>query len=67
MSGQRYDYDGEPALRMSRSEWTEVHPGRYERLNGVVVAMAPERVACPDYREWEAVAAAKVPRLRRMF
>jgi Uma2 family endonuclease len=39
------DY-GDPALRMTREEyyaWAEGRRGRYERINGVVVAMAPER------------------------
>jgi Uma2 family endonuclease len=39
----------EPVSRMGREEyrsWAEQQPvGRYERVNGVVVAMAPERVA----------------------
>jgi len=39
----------EPATRMSREEyraWAEQQPtGRFERMNGVVVAMAPERIA----------------------
>jgi Uma2 family endonuclease len=39
----------EPATRMSREEyraWSERQPtGRFERMNGVVVAMAPERIA----------------------
>ncbi|HME23474.1 MAG TPA: Uma2 family endonuclease [Acetobacteraceae bacterium] len=37
---------GDPALRMTREEfyaWAEGRLGRYERINGVVVAMAPER------------------------
>jgi Uma2 family endonuclease len=37
----------EPVARMSRQEyraWAEQQPaGRFERVNGVVVAMAPER------------------------
>ena len=39
------DY-GDPALRMTREEyyaWAEGRRGRYERIEGVVVAMAPER------------------------
>jgi Uma2 family endonuclease len=39
------DY-GDPALRMTRDEyyaWAEGRRGRYERINGIVVAMAPER------------------------
>jgi Uma2 family endonuclease len=39
---------GDPALRMSRAEyhaWANNNTGRYERLSGVVVAMAPERAA----------------------
>ena len=46
MSGAR-DY-GEPALRMSREEyhaWAATRRGRFERINGIVVAMVPERVA----------------------
>lgn len=39
----------EPAARMSREDyraWVEQQPaGRFERVNGVVVAMAPERAA----------------------
>jgi Uma2 family endonuclease len=39
--------DREPGLRLSRAEyrrWAEAQPsGRFERLDGVVVAMAPER------------------------
>ena len=39
----------EPVTRMSREEyraWAERQPtGRFERMNGVVVAMAPERIA----------------------
>jgi Uma2 family endonuclease len=39
----------EPVVRMSRDEyraWTERQPaGRFERVNGVVVAMAPERAS----------------------
>lgn len=39
----------QPELRrMSREEyrrWAEQRPGRYERIDGVVVAMAPERAA----------------------
>jgi Uma2 family endonuclease len=45
MSAAR-DY-GEPALRMTREEyyaWAESRRGRFERINGIVVAMAPERV-----------------------
>ena len=38
----------EPALSMSREEfraWAEQQPtGRFERINGIVVAMAPERI-----------------------
>lgn len=37
----------EPAGWMSREDyrfWAEGHPGRFERINGQVVAMAPERV-----------------------
>ncbi|HEY7580937.1 MAG TPA: hypothetical protein VH855_25370 [Acetobacteraceae bacterium] len=39
------DY-GDPALRMAREEyynWMDGQNGRYERINGVVVAMVPER------------------------
>jgi Uma2 family endonuclease len=38
---------GEPPERMTRAAyraWSEGRPGRYERIQGVVVAMAPERV-----------------------
>jgi Uma2 family endonuclease len=42
----------EPELRMSREEfrrWAETQPrGRFERIEGVVVAMAPERAAHND-------------------
>lgn len=37
----------EPDLRMTREEyqaWAEGRPGRYERVHGVVVSMAPERL-----------------------
>lgn len=37
----------EPDARMSRAEyrrWAEGHRGRFERINGQVVAMAPERI-----------------------
>ena len=41
--------DDEPVFRMSREEyraWAERQPtGRFERVAGVVVAMAPERAA----------------------
>ena len=39
---------GDPALCMTREEfyaWADGRRGRYERINGVVVAMAPERPA----------------------
>ncbi len=42
----------EPCQRMTRSEyraWSEQQPsGRFERIDGVVVAMAPERVEHND-------------------
>ncbi len=42
----------EPVIRMSRENyraWAEQQPpGRYERVNGVVVAMAPERLGHND-------------------
>ncbi|MDB5404031.1 MAG: hypothetical protein QOD93_7037 [Acetobacteraceae bacterium] len=42
----------EPAFRMTRDEyrtWAQQQPGgRFERVNGVVVAMAPERVGHND-------------------
>jgi Uma2 family endonuclease len=40
------DY-GDPALRMTREEyyaWAEGRRGRFERINAIVVAMAPERL-----------------------
>jgi Uma2 family endonuclease len=51
----------EPVARMSREEyraWAEQQPtGRFERINGVVVAMAPERVAHARIkaRVWQAL------------
>ena len=39
---------GEPPERMTRAAyraWSEGRAGRYERIQGVVVAMAPERVS----------------------
>jgi Uma2 family endonuclease len=44
--------DREPELRLSRPEyrrWAEAQPGgRFERIDGVVVAMAPERLSHAD-------------------
>jgi Uma2 family endonuclease len=50
----------EPVARMSREEfrvWAEQQPGRFERINGVVVAMAPERIihARVKARVWQAL------------
>jgi Uma2 family endonuclease len=51
----------EPVLRISREEyraWVEQQPtGRYERINGIVVAMAPERIghARIKARVWQAL------------
>jgi Uma2 family endonuclease len=51
----------EPAIRMTRAEyrtWAEQQPaGRYERVDGVVVAMAPERIAHARVkaRVWQAL------------
>ena len=51
----------EPDLRMTREEyraWADQQPrGRYERMNGVVVAMAPERIghARCKARAWQAL------------
>ena len=45
-------HGGEPDLRMSRDDyrrWTEAQArGRFERIDGVVVAMAPERASHAD-------------------
>jgi Uma2 family endonuclease len=61
----------DPALRMSREDyrlWAEQQPtGRFERIEGVVVAMAPERANRADRKAliWlalrQAVAAAGLP------
>jgi Uma2 family endonuclease len=61
----------EPELRMSREDyrrWAEARPnGRFERIEGVVVAMAPERAGHNDtkMRVWlalrQAFAAAGLP------
>jgi Uma2 family endonuclease len=61
----------EPELRMTRDEyrrWAEAQPkGRFERIEGVVVAMAPERAGHNDVKlqAWlalrQAVAAAGLP------
>ena len=61
----------EPELRMSRDEfrrWAEAQPnGRFERVEGAVVAMAPERASHADRKAliWlalrQAVAAAGLP------
>jgi Uma2 family endonuclease len=63
--------DPEPNLRMSRDEywrWAEQQPtGRFERIDGVVMAMAPERLSHADRKAlvWltlrQAVAAAGLP------
>jgi Uma2 family endonuclease len=63
--------DSEPHLRMSREEyrrWAGQRPsGRFERIDGVVVAMAPERANHADRKAliWlalrQAVAAAGLP------
>src|SRR5450432_899985 len=61
----------EPELRLSREEyrsWAEAQPkGRFERIEGVVVAMAPERAGHNDTKAqvWlalrQAVTAAGLP------
>jgi Uma2 family endonuclease len=63
--------DPGPDRRMSRDEyrrWVEMQPkGRFERIDGLVVAMAPERVSHSDRKAmaWlalrQAVAAAGLP------
>jgi Uma2 family endonuclease len=63
--------DPGPNLRMSREEyrrWAEQQPaGRFERIDGVVVAMAPERASHADRKAlvWlvlrQAIAAAGLP------
>ena len=50
----------EPDLRMTREEylaWAEGRPGRYERVHGVVVSMAPERSehALAKAKVWDAL------------
>ena len=64
-------HEGEPDLRMSRDDyrrWAEAQArGRFERVDGVVVAMAPERASHADQKAliWlalrQAVAAAGLP------
>jgi Uma2 family endonuclease len=64
-------HEGEPDLRMSRDDyrrWAEAQAcGRFERIDGVVVAMAPERASHADRKAliWlalrQAVAAAGLP------
>ena len=60
----------EPDLRMTREEylaWADGRPGRYERVHGVVVSMAPERSehALAKAKVWgalrQAIRAASVP------
>jgi Uma2 family endonuclease len=60
----------EPDLRMTREEylaWVQGRPGRYERVHGVVVSMAPERSehALAKANAWnalrQAIRAAGVP------